>query len=430
MNDEAFCMKAMEYLDVDHFTSPALGWTFKKMREHWQAYGRRCDEVPLRESLRMVSPDHAQVLATEVEAIIQIQSVADEYIRHELQDFCRRQVFAVAHTESGALWNEGKTDEAYDAMARAQDRIQQIRFDDVDRQWYTNELDQRYRQYQRDGLNAEHELFATGILPLDQACGGGVARGELWVMFAYAKRCKTTWLINMGYNAVAVDGAKVLHFILEGKGKQAAARYDARFSRELYQDIKAGRMSAQVYRYMQQDFAYKRNRLKALGFEPDMIITDYMDLMRSRTRADSETQHQVNSARDLKRFHLQTDTAGWSAWQGQRPKKGAHDKEHILMSSDVADAYAKVRIVDAYGSLNATDDEMRNNKMRIFMESHRDSPVNQLYHVENDLSRMQMVTRYWVENATQAEQAAADAGTASVVQMPLPLPAGGSTQGT
>ena len=59
----------------------------------------------------------------------------------------------------------------------------------------------------------------------------------------------------------------------------------------------------------------------------------------------------------------------------------------------MADAYAKVRIVDAYGSLNATDEEMKQGRMRVFMEGHRDAPINQLYTIHNDLSRMTMITR-------------------------------------
>jgi replicative DNA helicase len=411
MLDEAFAHKAMKYLDVDHFSTEPLGWIFKSMHAYWQEYMQRCTDVPLREALRRASPDKHALYAAEVEAVIVASAVESAYIKHELRDFLRRQVFANAHTEAGGYWNEGQTDKAYDVMANAQERIQQIDFDAVDRQWYFEELGERYRTRIRENLNAEHEIFRTGIDPLDDITGG-VQRGELWVVFAYAKRCKTTWLVNMGWIATYVDAAPTVHFILEGKGAQISAKYDARFSQELYTDVKRGNMSATTFRWMQQEFIRRQKllvirtindwdvnilhmqaelaELKAQGFVPEMCITDYMDLGRSRSRADSETQHQINFARDLKRFHLQNDLAGWSAWQGQRPKKGAHDKEHVLTSGDVADAYAKVRIVDAYGSLNATDDEMKRGEMRLFMESHRDSPVNQLYRITNDLSRMRM----------------------------------------
>jgi replicative DNA helicase len=414
MVDEAFAHKAMEYLECDHFTTELLGWVFKTMQRYWQMYSRRCTETPLREALRYEA--NAPSYLTEIEAIVQLGHVAEaDYIKHELQEFCRRQVFAVAHREAARYYNDNQLDKAYDTMGRAQDRMHEIRFDDIDRQWYFEELSERYQKRQRDSFASERETFRTGIDPLDDITGG-VQPGELWVVFAYAKRCKTTWLVNMGWLATYVDCAPTVHFVLEGKGSQTAARYDARFSRDLYADIKAGRMSATTYQWMQDEFVRRRgllvirtlndwdvnvlhlqaelNELKARGFKPEMSVLDYMDLGRSRTRVESETQHQVNFARDYKRLLLQNDMAGWSAWQAQRPKDGAHDKEHVLTSSNVADAYAKVRIVDAYGSLNATDEEMRRGEMRVFFESHRDSPVNQVYRITNDLARMRMITSW------------------------------------
>jgi len=416
MIDEAFAQKAMEYLDVDHFTAEELGWVFKSMHAYHEQYSRRCTETPLREALRQESAERAALYSGELDAIMALEQVPEApYLKNELREFVRRQVFAVAHNQSAKLFNAGRTDEAYDVMGAAQDQIHKITFDTVDRQWFFEELGGRYSDRIRESLNADHEVFRTGLDPLDDATGG-VQKGELWVVFAYAKRCKSTWLVNMGWSATYVDCAPTVHFQLEGKGAQIAAKYDARFSQELYSDVKAGRMSVPTFRWLQEDYLRRRqllvirtlndwdvsvlhlqaelSELKAQGFTPEMCILDYMDLGRSRAKVDSETQQQMNFARDFKRLLLQNDMAGWSAWQAQRPKKGAHDIEHILSSSDVADAYAKVRIVDAYGSLNATDEEMRMGTMRFFMEAHRDSPVNQIYRIENDLARVRMVTSY------------------------------------
>ena len=78
--------------------------------------------------------------------------------------------------------------------------------------------------------------------------------------------------------------------------------------------------------------------------------------------------------------------------QTQRPKPAAHTKEHVLTSADVADAYAKVRIVDAFGSLNMTDEEKVRGEMRVFWEAHRDSPITKCWSINNDLSKQRMVT--------------------------------------
>jgi hypothetical protein len=238
--------------------------------------------------------------------------------------------------------------------------------------------------------------------------------GELWVVFAYAKRGKSTWLINQGYNALNVMARPVLHIVLEGSGEQIAARYDAIFSQELYTNVKHGTINPTAYKAMHERYARLKKKLvirtlndwdvnvlhiqaemaklKAQNFKPELLLVDYMDLLRSRTRCDSETQHQVNAARDLKRLVNQEQVACWSAWQAQRPKSGSQEREHVLTSANVADAYAKVRIVDAYGSLNATDAEMEEGRMRVYMEGHRDAPIGRLYTIRNDLSTMRMIT--------------------------------------
>jgi len=417
MVDESFCARALPHVEASHFTNEALGWVWTSLSAYWQAYSMRLTDMPLRDAVRQLSPERALRYSHEIELIIGLGDVAEaDYIKHELRDFAQRAVFASAHEDAARLFNEGKQPQAYDVMARAQERIADINFDDVDRIWLFDELGDRQRERVRAAMDPNHGVVTTGIPLLDAATDGGVHPGEVWVVFAYAKRCKTTWLINQGFNATRVHHLPTVHFVLEGKGRQIAARYDACFSQELYSKVKQGSIDTQLYRALAQEYAQLRrllvirtlndwdvtildvdaelHYLRTQGFFPKFGILDYMDLgrMREGGKGASETQHQVGFARDHKRLANKTDIGWWSAWQAQRPKIGAHEKEHVLTSSNVADAYAKVRIVDAFGSLNATDEEMQHGEMRVFFESHRDSPVNQLYTVTNDLSRMRMIT--------------------------------------
>jgi hypothetical protein len=417
MIDEAFCARALRHVEAGYFTNEALGWMWTTLAGYWQAYSMRLTDMPLREAVRQLSPEKAVRYSHEVELVIGLGNVPEaEYVKRELKDFIQRNIFAIAHQDSARLFNEGKVVESYDLTARAQERIQDVNFDDVDRIWLFEELHERQRERMRAQMDLNHGVVTTGIPLLDAITDGGVHPGELWVVFAYAKRCKTTWLINQGFNATRVHHLPTVHFVLEGKGRQIAARYDACFSQELYTNVKRGDIDAALYRQLAQEYEQLRRLcvvrtlndwdvtildidaelhfLRTQGFLPKFGILDYMDLGRMRDAASgaSETQHQVGFARDHKRLANKTDIGWWSAWQAQRPKVGAHEKEHVLTSSNVADAYAKVRIVDAYGSLNATDEEMTRGEMRVFMESHRDAPLNKLFGVTNDLSRMRMVT--------------------------------------
>lgn len=416
MIDDAFCMRAIQYLDPSYFTTQALGWVFVQMQRHWEEYQMRCTDVPLRHAVSQLGENKRVIYTGEVESIIQLGLVPeDEYVKRQLTEFCKRAAFADAHQQAAVFFNQGQHEQAYEVTARAQEKIVEINFGQEDRQWFFEELAERQSDRYRSLSVFQADPFFTGIPDLDRRTDGGVRPGELWVVFAYAKRCKTTWLINQGVNAVSVLARPVLHIVLEGQGKQIAARYDAVFGQELYTNVKHGAINPSSYKAMHERYARLKkklvirtlndwdvnvlhiqseiSKLKAMNFKPELLIVDYMDLLRSRSKADGETQHQVNAARDLKRLVNQSELACWSAWQAQRPKPGALEKEHILTSSNVADAYAKVRIVDAYGSLNATDEEMNQGRMRVYMEGHRDAPVNQVYTIHNDLATMRMITR-------------------------------------
>lgn len=414
MIDEGFALKVVQWVEAGHFTKESLGWIFQVLSQHWTLYQSRPTDTVLREAVRRLPQAKALRYASEAEQVIALGTVPDaQWVKDQLAEFVKQAIFAVAHQASARPFNAGKPVEAYDMMMKAMERIQDVDFNEVDRIWLFDELPDRQRARIRAAMDPISGRFTTGVPDLDALTDGGVHAGELWVVFAYAKRCKTTWLINQGFHATRVHRKPTVHFVLEGRGEQVAARYDACFSQELYTNVKQGRIDPQLFAQLQHEYLSLRrlmvirtlndwdvtildiqrelHTLRALGFVPEMMITDYMDLGRARDRCDSETQHQVSFARDLKRLHNNTGMAGWSAWQAQRPKPGAHTKKHVLSSANVADAYAKVRIVDGWGSLNATDEEMERGEMRLFWEGHRDAPVNQIWTITNDLARMRML---------------------------------------
>lgn len=415
MVDDSFMAHGLKWIEPGYFTSEVLGWMFRLTEWYWEHYQARLTDMVLRAQVRKLPEDKAMRYQSEAERVIALGNVPEsDYIKEQVAEFVKQAIFAKAHQRSAELFNADKKVESYDVMMRAMERVQDVSFHREDRIWFFDTLTERNRERIRGALTQYASCFSTGIRQLDDLTDGGVHLGELWAVMAYAKRGKSTWLINQGAYATRVHRQPTVHFVLEGRGQQIANRYDAWFSHELYNRIKLGDIDPDVYQRLQQEYLYLRkllvirtlndwninifdiekelHYLKTQGFDPSMMIVDYMDLGRSRDRVDSEMQHQINFSRDLKRLVNKRMMACWSAWQAQRPREGAHEKEHVLTSSNVADAYAKVRIVDAYGSLNATDEEMNRGEMRLFWEGHRDAPVNKLWRITNDLSRMQMIT--------------------------------------
>lgn len=433
MIDDAFTVKAIEWLEPGHFTSEALGWAFKSFAEYWATYQSKPTDMILREYVRSLPPDRASRYGTEAEQIISLGVVPEDgYVRAKLADFVKQALFATAHQRSAEMFNEGKQIEAYDTTMRALEKIQTIGFGQVDRIWLFDELDERQRVRVRAQLNPGYGVFTTGIPQLDDCTEGGVHLGEVWAVLAYAKRCKTTWLVNQAFHATRIHRQPTLYLNLEGSGQMIASRLDSCFSLELYAKVKRGDIDPYKYNILFQEYQSLRKLcvirtlndwditilsvlaelqyLKSQGFVPKMIVLDYMDLGRARDKVPNETAHQLSFARDFKRFVNNNEVAAHSAWQAVRPTKGSHTKAHVLRSSSVADSYAKVRVVDGCGSLNATDQEMKQGKMRVFWELHRDHGVNKLWEVTNDLERMRMLTSA-VELVPEGEEPDIEEGT-------------------
>ena len=415
MIDEAFNHKCQEYLDDGCFTTEPLGWVYKIMQQHYTQYRVCCGDIPLSNALNYVDATKRAGYSVEVNYVIAYGVVpAGGYVKDRLQEFVQRNMFVHMHKQAADLFNKGKTSESYDLTRRGSDEIHQVDFNAPDRSWFYDELQQRQSQRALAYMDPTKGTYTTGIAELDDILDGGIHQGELFFVMALAKVGKTTWLINQGFAASFVSRVPTLHVNLEGTTQQLTDKYDSCCGGETYKKVKAGDISPAIHAKMMAEYQYLRKNLvirtmndwnptvmdiqaeldtlKALGFVPEVIIVDYLDILRSRDAkaGTGETEHQVGASRDLKRL-ANKGYAIWSACQAQRPKKPGFDEEEgILRSSDIADAYAKIRVADGYGSLNATRKERENNTCRLFWEGYRAAPVGKLFRLQNDNARMSM----------------------------------------
>lgn len=414
MLDEGFAVRAYKHVQPSYFTTRTLGWIWTSMLAYWQKYAVRMTEIPLRDALRFVEPEDVALYAAEIDAICAVPYVAEHaYIKVALAEFCKRSLFAENHKASETLYNQGKFDAVYDATQRAMDKIREISFEDENRAFFFEEFEDRQKRRLIESASSFQSIISTGLGPLDDLCNGGAAEGEVWLVQGYAKAGKSTWLLNMGFTCLRMHREPVLHIQLEGKRQQTEDRYDTRFAGELYSVVKKGEITPTLYRDILEEYRRLRGllviraltdwdttvldietelkNLGARGFKPKMLVCDYLDLLRSRNKyVDSETQHQLEAARDLKRLTMNWNLVTHTASQTQRPEKNADDVKHLIKSGSVADAYGKVRIVDFLGSLNATREERAAGVSRFLAEFHRDSPMGVVLKLQNDISRMQM----------------------------------------
>lgn len=414
--DDAFAQRALEYLNVGFFSVEALGWIFKRYHAYWHEYLAKLTDTVLREELRRCSQDKQGIYGPEVAMVLDAPATDGQYIKAKLEEFVRVNVFAESHRKSATLFMDKKYVESFDEMRRAMDRINQIEFEKPQRSFFFEELEERQERRVRYENDASRIPWITGIPMLDKATNGGALPGEVWAVLAQKKRGKTTWLVNQGFHATRILRQPTLHIMLEGNIHQVEDKYDTLFAYEHYRQVRRGDITAAVYADMVSEYMLLRRKLvirclndfritmldviaeieklRALGFFFKKLILDYVDLLRSRdTNVSDELTHQLDGQRDLKRYSLQHDLATWTAWQAQRPPSVGMDfKEHYLSTANMADCYAKSRVVDFYGSLNSTDQELQRGSMRVYAEGYRDSILGKYYRVQSDLQTMRMFT--------------------------------------
>lgn len=221
----------------------------------------------------------------------------------------------------------------------------------------------------------------------------------------------TTMLTQHGM-AATKQLRRVAHFVFEGSRAQVEDRYESGFTQELYRSIRTDGLTSAKYQEAYQEYQLLKGCLYIRGFveewnytcadvheslkdlkrlhgwEPDLVIIDYGDLINGRARSyANDRENQKAAYRDMKSL-ANRGYAVWSASQAQRPDKGSEDSAHWLYARQIADCYEKVRVADFIGSLNITNEERRANVMRLLAELYRDNAANLGWVVSCNFSTM------------------------------------------
>jgi len=408
--DVAFANAAMPYLEASFFENEVLVWAYQYVVN----YRNRYNAVPalrvILEDIRNLDPQYQELYRLTLQQVAQADLSAETWLKDKVLGFIKRNLFVRAFFESKVLYNTGQVDKAFSTMDVAMDKIRNTEWHPPDRSFFFDEFAQRFAR--RLSEDPALDTISTGIPELDYVLGGGLSIGELGIWVAYAKRGKSTMLVNQGVQAVRRGNHKTLHLVFEGSRKQVEARYDTVFAQESYQRVRSSDFSSrETFERMQFDYRMYSRKLVVRGFtdewnytcqniwdemkelkrlynwKPELLVVDYGDLLRGRGEFRSETEHQTAAFRDLKSL-ANRGYAVWTASQAQRPKKDVDMDEELLQSRKIADAYAKVRVADFLGTLNQTREERVNHQMRILAEMYRDNEAGRVILVKADFDKM------------------------------------------
>lgn len=245
----------------------------------------------------------------------------------------------------------------------------------------------------------------TGYATLDRWMEGGMDPGTETVFMAPPKFGKSMILVNIGF-ANLLRGKTVIHFTLEISDKKIEVRYAKRISRisnleklprkmirrvKRFQTLHKGKLYVKQYPTKMATVETLRSYVYHLqnkeDVKPDLIIVDYGDLLRSHLyrdkTGDSERFIQGDVYEGLRAMAGEFDCPIVTASQCNR---GAASKPIIRME-DIAEAYAKVQVADHIVALCGTDEERRENRMRLFFAGSREGNTGGVVRVRFNWTR-------------------------------------------
>ena len=311
------------------------------------------------------------------------------YIKDTALDFCKKQKLKQALIKSVELIKCS----SYDEVSKVIDEALKLGSDNDLGYDYKLDFEKRFQLKSRDPVT-------TGWQQIDGLSKGGLGKGELGVVVAPTGAGKSMVLVHLGSRAL-MSGKNVLHYTLELSDTVVAGRYDsaitgvelknlAVFKEKIYEEIKdvEGKLLIKEYPTRSASIQTIKNHIEKLrlrGFDPDMIIVDYGDLVRPEHSKKDEKRHQLETIYEELRGIAQTyECPVWTASQTNRSGLNA---EVITMES-ISEAFNKCFVADFIFSVSRTVEDKNANTGRVFIAKNRNGPDGLVYPIFMDTSNV------------------------------------------
>lgn len=271
----------------------------------------------------------------------------------------------------------------------------------------------------------EEHAHATGIRTLDNFLHGGLAQGELGIVFAPPSCFKTGTLINFAAHAVSM-GTTVAFASLELGEAQIAGRFSKRLIGPAYALMQTEDMRTKLNELQKRydsNLIIKRwppntltpeglrgwlHKLKdtgkfGLSDKKCMVVVDYAQLLLPQKNSENRHENVRANYQSLLRLADEFSCPVWSAVQATRfgaqklngggpddkpAKKGADPK--YLQVSDISECFAVAADADVIISLNATRDEFAKNELRIHLAKVREAESGRTIRAAVDYDAMRL----------------------------------------
>jgi len=294
-----------------------------------------------------------------------------KYVEEEFSGFCKNQQLKKALLTSVDFLNAGD----YDSIRSMIDNALKAGQDKNMGHEYNKDVESRYREDHRS-------IVPTPWEAINELLQGGLGNGDFGLIFGNPGGGKSWSLVALGGFAVKL-GYNVLHYTLELGADYVGRRYDAFFTNVSVQNITKhkpqieeavaqlqGQLIIKEYPTGKASISTLESHIKKcidLDFKPDLILIDYVDLLRSKRNSRERKEEIDDIYISTKGLARELNLPIWSVSQVNR----AGAKDDIIEGDKAAGSYDKMMVTDVAISLSRKRQDKVNGTGRFHIMKNR-----------------------------------------------------------
>lgn len=421
LEDPFFAAQCVGYLkdDVDFkkliiFNTKPLAIIFDAISESVQKYDTNPSVAQVKHFFGGFAPEEQDELCKTLERVL-VEDVHDtKFYFDEIGRFVKQVKMGIAAIKIRDSWQNNRLETA-DVMQAQLDSINRVSFE-ADTVLTLDDID----SIADDAAAMLDGLIPTGIPKLDADLLGGLPRETLVCVLGGTNSGKSMFCIGLAANALR-NGRNVVHIALEGTKNEALLRYTANLSGVPVRAIMQRNMSASQKAQLSQAKEYAKNLriVNMLDFNVqvevlmakvsemykaqkiDMLVVDYSQLLSSASQQEGARHVQTHVHRALAALSRKLNCVVVTPIQANRGSqkeqadyvaKRQTDSAPILRSDDISEDINIARIAGVILTLNRTDQEDKESKLRVYLEKQRMEQKNKIYGLITNYGLSRLIT--------------------------------------
>jgi replicative DNA helicase len=414
LKHKEFLQNIHDILEEEYFDNPAHKWIVEEILKYHYKYNTTPSLDALQVEVKKIDNEVLKVSVIEqLKEAYKASNEDQEYVEQEFANFCKNQQLKKALLSSVELLEKGQ----YDDIRYLIDSALKAGMDKNLGHEYEKDTETRYRAEDRNPI-------PTPWPHVNELLQGGLGAGDVGIIFGNPGGGKSWMLTALGAMPVSL-GYTVAHYTLELSEGYMGRRYDATFTGLKVQELGLHRQEVNEMieklkgKLIIKEFSMGKasissieahiQKMTDLGTRPDLIIIDYVDLLKSK-RKSIDRKDEIDDiyistkalARDLK-------LPIWTVSQVNR----AGAKDDVIEGDKAAGSYNKIMIADFAMSLSRKRLDKMNGTGRAHIMKNRYGGDGMTYPVkintENGnieiLDREMEEGEFTVENGTQGPKA-------------------------